>query len=1271
LQGSDGAFYGTTDEGGASGWGTVFKITANGTHTLLHSFNNTSGRWPAAGLVQGSDGDFYGTTYQGGARNNGTVFKITASGTHTLLYSFNSPNGGILVAGLVQGSDGAFYGTTFSGGSGGYGTVFKITPSGTHSVLHSFNGSNGRNPHAGLVRGSDGDFYGTTYEGGASNNGTVYKITANGTHTVLHSFNRTNGRWPTAGLVQGSDGAFYGTTEEGGASDWGTVFKITSSGTHTLLHSFNRTSGNWPRAELVQGSDGDFYGTTYSGGVSEAGTVFKITSSGTYTLLHSFNGSNGIAPWDGLVQGSDGDFYGTTYYGGANDYGTVFKITSSGTHTLLHSFNNANGRHPIAGLVKGRDGAFYGTTEYGATASGYGTVFKITSSGTHTLLHSFDGSQAARPSGIPVFGSDGHLYGTANLMAVWRMNFPSPEIALSGNGVEIVTGDATPEAADHTQFGSAGVAGGMVVRTFTIINSGTVALALTGTPLVNLSGSAAFSVSAQPASATVAAQGGTQTFEVTFQPSTPGPHTAVVSIANNDADEALFAFTVAGAGTEAASIALSGNRVGIANGDSTPRGADHTDFGWANHAFGTVSRNYTIINTGLETLLLTGLPRVEISGEHAADFRVTMQPDSPVAVGESAAFTVTFDPSEAGLRSAMVSIASNAPADPLFTFAIRGAGTGFPDTKKPTLKLAIPAGKTVSAPSPLMVAGTAGDDYAVQRVEVVLNGGEVVLAELGASSKPSAVPFSAQITPAIGENTLVVTAYDPSGNSTSITRVFTFERRYLLTLLREVPAALETMPDKAGTVVLKAATAKNATALTKGNPATSQVLPGTPITVTAAAKTSQLFSHWTGLPEGAEVRGNVAALVMPAEDTGVTAVFVANPLTQGAMAALGAKPVFQGLLRPDETTPPGNDTAGFLSAALTPAKGSLSGKLWMDGLVVPFTGALHGDGSVWFKAGAVLASALPFAGRELSMTWDESGLTMTVTRTVNEVTHVSTGKARPPLYSKAAPVRGALLDAKGKQGYYTLGLPAVAQVPFKPAAEYPQGTGHAGLTLLSTGTLKLAGTLAEGTKVTAASFLVEGDAAEVFVVLPTPGGKTKAGSLLGTLVFDEAHLDSDATSADMRWFRPVAETKPSVLQAYRAGWPGGIALGLVGALYDGSVPVQTALGLGNPVVPTGNAALFFENGKLADELSARFNFEGNKVVKLDARDKTWSLVLTPKTGMMSGAFTPDWPDAAKKLPVFRGVLLQKGANARGCGYFLSNAAGDIEPDSGAVELGSP
>jgi uncharacterized repeat protein (TIGR03803 family) len=303
VQGTDGNFYGTAYSGGKfNSGGTVFKITPAGALTALYNFcsqtNCADGRQPYAGLVLGTDGNFYGTTLEGGASDHGTVFKITPGGTLTTLYSFcsqtNCVDGIGPYAGLVQATDGNFYGTTYEGGAVDYGTVFKITPAGTLTTLYSFcslaNCVDGYIPYGTLVQGSDGNFYGTTTQGAGTygNGGTVFKITPAGALTTLYSFcsqqNCTDGDDPIAGLVQASDGNFYGTTQQAGGTNCannpnhcGTVFKITPAGELTTLYRFDYSDGKWPIAGLVQASDGNFYGTTYTGGANGLGTVYKLS----------------------------------------------------------------------------------------------------------------------------------------------------------------------------------------------------------------------------------------------------------------------------------------------------------------------------------------------------------------------------------------------------------------------------------------------------------------------------------------------------------------------------------------------------------------------------------------------------------------------------------------------------------------------------------------------------------------------------------------------------------------------------------------------------------------------------------------------------------------------------------------------------------------------------------------------------------------------------------------------------------------------------------
>jgi uncharacterized repeat protein (TIGR03803 family) len=139
----------------------------------------------------------------------------------------------------------------------------------------------------------------------------------------------------------------------------------------------------------------------------------------TFTTLANFDATTGSQPIGSLVQGPDGNFYGTANANGAENYGTVFKLTPSGTLTVLYSFCTPplclDGADPSGGLVLGRDGNFYGTTYLGGGTNSYGTVFRITPAGMLTTLHAFHGADGATPSCMLVEGTDGDFYGTTSV----------------------------------------------------------------------------------------------------------------------------------------------------------------------------------------------------------------------------------------------------------------------------------------------------------------------------------------------------------------------------------------------------------------------------------------------------------------------------------------------------------------------------------------------------------------------------------------------------------------------------------------------------------------------------------------------------------------------------------------------------------------------------------------------------------------------------------------------------------------------------------------
>lgn len=219
--GDDGDLYGMTAE-------NLFKITGNGVFELVRSFSSDNGGVSIAiqGLVLGRDHVFYGTTDIGGISSDGTVFKVTTNGTFTSLASFDYANGSRPQGKLVLGPNGDFYGTTSSGGSADLGTVFRVTANGVVTPLVSFNGDDGASPGAGLLLGEGGDLYGTTWSGGSSGMGTVFKLTTNGVLTSLLSFTGYNGAHPQGELIRGFDGNIYGTTTDGGPRGGGIIFRL-------------------------------------------------------------------------------------------------------------------------------------------------------------------------------------------------------------------------------------------------------------------------------------------------------------------------------------------------------------------------------------------------------------------------------------------------------------------------------------------------------------------------------------------------------------------------------------------------------------------------------------------------------------------------------------------------------------------------------------------------------------------------------------------------------------------------------------------------------------------------------------------------------------------------------------------------------------------------------------------------------------------------------------------------------------------------------------
>ena len=280
-----GNLYGTTTMGGSANAGVVFKLDASGTETVLHNFTGgTDGTTPTGGLLEDKAGNFYGTASQGGTSNSGVLFKISAKGKYSILHTFTgAANDGKYptYTSLLMNTKGTLYGVTEEGGAANGGILYKLSKTGKLTILHSFMGgtTDGCNVLGIPFMDGNGNFYGTTSSCGASDLGTVWTVSASGSETVLHSFagGTSDGEYPLAGVIVDAGGNIYGNTETGGASNFGTVYGISSNGTFALVHSFDGTDGKYPYGTFLRNAKGTLFGTTQNGGTIGYGTIWKMS----------------------------------------------------------------------------------------------------------------------------------------------------------------------------------------------------------------------------------------------------------------------------------------------------------------------------------------------------------------------------------------------------------------------------------------------------------------------------------------------------------------------------------------------------------------------------------------------------------------------------------------------------------------------------------------------------------------------------------------------------------------------------------------------------------------------------------------------------------------------------------------------------------------------------------------------------------------------------------------------------------------------------------
>jgi len=349
-----GRIYGTTAYGGSHGDGVVYRGVHQGqgwVFTPIYSFGSSSvdGMNPLGRVVFGPDGLLYGTTSEGGAHGFGTVFSLQPPATacktvlcpwiETIIYNFNFDAGGVDPGyeDLVFDHAGNIYGTAFNS-EGGNGVVFKMTRSGsgwTESPLwHFTGGDDGSYPASGVILDSAGNLYGTTSDGGANGGGTVYELspTQSGwTETTLYSFSGFENSIGDGGLTWDAHGNLFGISGTPLQSYYSNAYELTPGNgawTYTQLQAFGWQSDG-PLAAPTFDSQGNLYGPLPSGG-NGSGEIFKLTPSGNQWIYSSFyqfqscHVSPGCAPIGAVTFDANGNMYGTSA-GGLN--GNVWEIT--------------------------------------------------------------------------------------------------------------------------------------------------------------------------------------------------------------------------------------------------------------------------------------------------------------------------------------------------------------------------------------------------------------------------------------------------------------------------------------------------------------------------------------------------------------------------------------------------------------------------------------------------------------------------------------------------------------------------------------------------------------------------------------------------------------------------------------------------------------------------------------------------------------------------------------------------------------------------------
>jgi uncharacterized repeat protein (TIGR01451 family) len=546
-----------------------------------------------------------------------------------------------------------------------------------------------------------------------------------------------------------------------------------------------------------------------------------------------------------------------------------------------------------------------------------------------------------------------------------------------------------------------------------------------------------------------------------------------------------------------------------------------------------------------------------------------------------------------------------------------------PDVTAPRLQISHPrAGQRINE-GPLTLTGEVTDNKQVKQVQVMLNDGGYVDADLTPVAA-GRMTFALPVSPVPGLNELRMKASDFRGNETEEIMVrFTQVVKRPLTLVNGEGVSLR-----------------------PAEPLTALEL-GKNYTLISRPAAGRVWNGWSSpqltLTE-AQRLGTLLNFIMT-EGLTITAQTVEDPFLFSVVGD------FSGLVQADAGVTPSHENEGALQIKVT-TTGSFTGSLRIAGDSLPFAGVLDTTGAARF--GRALETSLllprsPGAGFVLAFSVDLSPAgSRKITGTLRRQTR---GGSEPLSVLEAFRHAGVAAEA-----FYTWAMPAQPQTNGLTSDQFPQGDGIGTLKLGRQGLASLAGVLADGTRITAG--MASNDARKLPLSVVLEQG---AGSLNGWLVVDPTRQDTDVHAPALHWFKPA-----SVLaQHYPLGWPEGLTLTLLGTQFR--VPEGESVLPDLSEVTGANALLGFSQGALSAPIQKELVISTRNVVtKVPANDPDLTIRLSADDGMFGGTFQ----HSDGVMAAYSGVILQKGANRRGFGHFLTATPRILTGlgQSGAVSL---